>query len=110
MAWLEALGETVSLLVKTETTQDEFGAPIYSEEWVDVEGVLCGNVTSEDDITDVDLQGKQIAYKLCIPKGDTHDWDNTDVMIRGKRFRTVGITKEFIEEAKESLSPGLGAC
>lgn len=103
MAWLEALGEKVSLLVKTEIAQDEFGAPVYSEEWTEVPGVLVGNVTTQDAVTDLDLEGKQIAYLLCIPKGDTHDWEHTEVMIRGRKYRTVGLTKDYIEEALPPL-------
>lgn len=97
MAWIENLGETVSLLEKQITGEDDFGAPEVAETWVDVSNVLVGNVTSEDAIAELNLSGKRIAYMLCIPKGDEHSWADTDVMIRGKRFRTVGLEKEYKE-------------
>lgn len=90
-------GMTVQLVVKTQDGTDAFGAPIYTESTVDVEDVLVGNPSSEDLISTLELTGKHIAYVLGIPKGDTHEWTNTDVIIFGERFRTIGFPQTGIQ-------------
>lgn len=91
-------GVTVQLVVKTQTGADQFGAPIYSEELVDINNVLVGQPTSEDLVTTMQTYGKHIAFMLGIPKGDTHDWVDTDVIIWGERYRTIGIPQTGIQE------------
>ena len=91
-------GMTVQLVVKTEAGTDPFGAPIYTEELVDVNDVLVGQPSSEDVLSTLELTGKRIAYTLGIPKGDTHVWENTDVIIWGERFRTIGFPQTGIQE------------
>ena len=86
-------GETVGLVVKTQTGTDPFGHPIYSEEIVNVEDVLVGQPSSDDVLSTLNLTGKRIAYTLGIPKGDTHVWTDTEVIIWGERFRTIGFPK-----------------
>lgn len=83
-------GTTVQLSVKTISDYDNFGAPIYSEELVNVADVLVGSPTSDDVINTLQLYGKKIAYVLGIPKGDTHDWTDTEVVIWGERYKTIG--------------------
>ena len=92
-------GMTVQLVVKTPTGEtDPFGAPIYTEELVDINDVLVGQPKTEDVLSTLELTGKRIAYTLGIPKGDTHVWEDTDVIIWGQRFRTIGIPQTGIQE------------
>lgn len=91
-------GMTIQIVVKTQTGTDPFGAPIYSETEQDVNNVLVGQPTTEDYATTLQLTGKHIAYVLGIPKGDTHDWVNTDVIIWGERFRTIGLPQTGIQD------------
>ena len=91
-------GMTIQIVVKTQTGTDPFGAPIYSETEEDVNNVLVGQPTTEDYATTLQLTGKRIAYVLGIPKGDTHDWVNTDVIIWGERFRTIGLPQTGIQD------------
>ncbi len=81
---------TIQLLVKTLQSEDPFGAPVESEEYVDVEGVLIGQPSSDDVANALSMYDKKIAYVLGIPKGDTHDWVDAEVVFWGQRFRTVG--------------------
>ena len=90
-------GMTVQLVVKTQTGTDPFGAPIYSEELVDINDVLVGQPSSDDLVTTLDLTGKRIAYVLGIPKGDTHIWEDTEVVIWGERYRTIGYPETGIQ-------------
>ena len=91
-------GITVQLAVKTLTGTDAFGAPIYSEELVNIDDVLVGQPSTSDVLSTLELTGKRIAYILGIPKGDTHDWVDTDVIFFGERFRTIGIPMTGIQE------------
>ena len=91
-------GMTVQLVVKTVAGTDPFGAPIYTEELVDINDVLVGQPSSEDVLSTLELTGKRIAYTLGIPKGDDHVWENTDVIIWGERFRTIGFPQTGIQE------------
>lgn len=83
-------GTTIQLVVKTQTSVDPFGAPIYSEELVDVADVLVGQPSTDDVTNALQMYGKHIAYTLGIPKGDTHTWVDTEVVIWGNRYRTIG--------------------
>lgn len=91
-------GMTVQLVVKTSTGNDPFGHPIYEEKQVDINDVLVGQPTTEDLISTQELTGKHIAYVLGIPKDDAHDWTDTDVIIWGERFRTIGFPQTGIQE------------
>ena len=90
-------GMTVGLVVKTQTGVDPFGAPVFSEEIVDINDVLVGQPSSEDVLSTLNLTGKRIAFVLGIPKGDTHIWEDTDVIIWGERFRTIGFPETGIQ-------------
>lgn len=90
-------GTTITLLAKTETGTDGFGEPIYSETPIKVENVLVGQPSPEERTDELNLSGRMISYVLGIPKGDTHEWENQNVIIFGKKFRTFGIPEMGIE-------------
>ena len=83
-------GTTVQLAVKSSTTTDDFGAPIETETLVDVADVLVGTPSEEEVKSTLEMYGKKVAYVLGIPKGDSHTWYDTEVVIWGERFRTIG--------------------
>lgn len=91
-------GTTVQVVVKTQAGTDPFGAPIYEESLEDVKDVLVGQPTTDDVTSTLELTGKKIAYVLGIPKGDDHIWTDTDVIIWGERFRTIGFPQTGIQE------------
>lgn len=91
-------GITVKLYEKTKVGKDGFNNPIFEETAVDVKNVLVAPASSDDIVTEQDLQGKKEAYILGIPKGDTHDWKNRKVEFFGRMFQTVNIPEEGIEE------------
>ncbi len=91
-------GVTVRLKTKVQTGTDEFKRPVYEEGFVDVEDVLIGVPSSEDIVNELNLSGKRIAYTLGIPKGDTHNWINTEVEFWGERYRTIGKPMQGIDE------------
>jgi hypothetical protein len=91
-------GERISLKVKTQTGEDSFGMPVYSEEWIDVDNVLVCKPTSSDIENALTHKGAKIVYSLCIPKGDKNEWFDTEVSLPGRGvFRTVGDVMEYTE-------------
>ena len=82
---------------KIDFNMDAFNAPVYAESPTEVKNVLVCPVSTEDIITDFQLYGKRAEYELCIPKGDTHVWENRTVEFFGKKWRTFGIPLEWME-------------
>ncbi|MCU6706421.1 Uncharacterised protein [uncultured Ruminococcus sp.] len=95
---LSIKGIPVKLSVKTQTGIDGFNRPTYEVFQEVVENVLVGEPSAEDVVNELNLSGKRIAYTLAIPKGDTHVWEDTEVEFFGRKFRTIGLPTEGIEE------------
>lgn len=91
-------GITVILVEKKEIGKDPFNQPIYEETEVEVNNVLVSPSTTDDITTSTDLVGKKAVYTLGIPKGDTHEWENTKVKFFGQSWMTFGFTIQGIEE------------
>lgn len=91
-------GETIILINRKEVGRDYFGAPLFAEEEISVDNVLLGSPTFEQSVAELQFSGKRIAYVLGIPKGDEHMWEDTDVIIRGRRYRTYGPALTQTEE------------
>ena len=89
---------TVQLAVKTQSNVDPFGSPIETEELIDVHGCLVGQPTADDITQTMEMYGKKIAYVIGVPKGDTNKWEDTDVVIWGERFHTIGFAETGIQE------------
>lgn len=90
-------GITVRLLVKTKNGTDGFYHPIYAETWVDVPNVLVGQPTTDELESERIISGKIISYVLAIPKGDIHNWVDTEVEFFDQRFRTIGFPTQGID-------------
>lgn len=91
-------GTAITLIEKTQTGTDAFGAPIYTETETVVEDCLVGKPTTDDITQAIQLYGKKIAYVIGIPKGDAHTWEDAEVIVFGERFRTVGFAETGIQE------------
>jgi hypothetical protein len=91
-------GMTVQLVKKTQTGTDPFGAPIETEELIDVPDCLVGQPSTDEISATMEMYGKQIAYVVGVPKGDENTWVDTDVIIWGERFRTIGYPMTGIQE------------
>ena len=89
---------TVQLSVKTSSETDPFGAPIETEELIDVPGCLVGQPSTDDITQTMEMYGKKIAYVVGVPKGDENNWVDTDVIIWGERYRTIGYPETGIQE------------
>lgn len=91
-------GITVLLTVRKKIKDDELGNPIFEETETPVENVIVVPTSSDDVINNLSLTGRKAIYTLGIPKGDTHNWENTKVSFFGSTFKTFGLVTEGIEE------------
>lgn len=94
-------GIKITLIVKTQTGENAFGEPIYAETEEEVSDVLVGQPTTDDIQNSQVLYGKVVSYTLAIPKGDTHIWEDTEVILPepfAGRYRTIGYPTAGIEE------------
>ena len=91
-------GITVTLYQKTQTGTDSFNRPIYTEEAVNVDNVLVEPLTYTDIVNELSLTGKHAEYRLCIPKGDNHVWEDAKVSFFDKDFHVYSPAGKYIEE------------
>lgn len=90
-------GIPIELSVKVQTGTDSFNRPVYDTEWVTVDNVLIGQPSTEEITDELNLSGKRLDYLLGIPKGDTHDWEDTQVRFWGQVYQTIGAPTQGIE-------------
>ena len=91
-------GIPITLYNKKEIGRDAFNKPIYDEVPETVSNVLIEAISSTEVLEMLSLTGRKAVYRLGIPKGDTHDWNDKKVSFFGQDFRTIGIPVEGIEE------------
>lgn len=90
-------GITITLIDKVKTGVDGFGHSVYEDIPIEVENVLISPTTADDVVSALNLTGRKAIYTLGIPKGDTHEWQDREVIFFGKNWRTFGIPVEGIE-------------
>lgn len=91
-------GKAIILVDKIKTGNDPFGNPIYKDDEISVENVLISPTSSDDVVNQLSLTGRKAVYTLAIPKGDTHNWENKEVIFFNQRWRVFGIPLEGIED------------
>lgn len=91
-------GITVILMDKVEDGTDGFGKHLFKEKPIEIQNVLISPTSTDDVANQLNLTGKKIVYDLAIPKGDDHDWTNKEVQFFGKKWRTIGVPLEGIED------------
>ncbi|MBQ8970995.1 MAG: hypothetical protein IJ073_06775 [Lachnospiraceae bacterium] len=94
-------GTTIQLLNRVETGKDWANCPVYEETAEKIENVLVGEPSTEDITDTLNLYGKHVSYILAIPKGDTHNWTDTKVILPepfAGVYRTIGFPTAGIEE------------
>lgn len=91
-------GTTILLYERTQTGVDAFNCPVYAENPVEVGNVLICPASTDDIVGDTQLHGKHAVYELCIPKDDTHVWEDRTVEFFSKKWRTFGIPQQWIPE------------
>lgn len=95
-------GRTITLFEKNKNGTNAFGEPVFSEEEVQVQNVLIEPTSAEDVVTEEQLYGRHSSFTLHIPKGDSHNWINCEVVLGAefgqKRYRQFGDIKTYQEE------------
>ena len=93
-------GITITLKAKTKTGTDSFNRPIYTTADVAVDDVLVGEPTTDEVSNAQVMYGKQVAYTLAIPKGDTNTWEDAVVVLPepfAGTYHTIGYPTAGIE-------------
>lgn len=91
-------GIQITLIDKQVVSVDPFGSPVVKDVEITIDNVIVSPATTEDVTSQMSVTGKKISYTIGIPKGDNNDWENKEVRFFGKRWKTVGIPLEGIEE------------
>ena len=91
-------GTTILLYERTQTGKDAFNSPVFTEKPVKIKNVLICPANTTDVADDAQLNGKHAVYELCIPKNDTHVWEDRTVEFFGQKWRTIGIPQKWILE------------
>ena len=103
------VGQSVTLYERTQGGTDAFNKPVYTEEAVSVANVLICEPSTEDITSATELQGKRLAFILCIPKGDTHNWKDARVEWTDPQGGTVRVkTFGYPMAGVEANVPGPG--
>ena len=84
-------GITITLLDKVVIGKDPFGKPITEDREILIDNVLVAPMKAEEVLSTQNLTGRIATYTLAIPKGDTHDWENKEVIFFNQRWKTFGI-------------------
>lgn len=91
-------GTTVTLYERRQTGTDGLGAPVYEEIPVRVEDVLIAPADSPAVTDSTGLAGRRTAYRLYLPRGDAHIWENCRVELCGDTFCVIGGGEQWMEE------------
>ena len=91
-------GITVILYERTQSGVDDLNDAVYTETPVEVKNVLVTPADSTEIVNSITLEGKKAVYELCLPKGDTHEWENCRVSFFGEDWIAFGFTREYIED------------
>ena len=90
-------GITITLIDKIKIGIDPFNQPIYEDVEIEIDNVLVTPTDTEDIVNRLSLTGKKAVYTLGIPKGDTHDWRDKEVIFFNQRWKTFGLPTEGID-------------
>lgn len=91
-------GITVTLYERTKIGVDRLNKAQYEEVPVNVENVLIEPLGADDIASTLSLYGKTASCRLCIPKGDTHKWEDSRIEFMGNTWKSFGFVTELIEE------------
>lgn len=91
-------GITIKLYNKQQTGIDELNRPVFFETEELVENVIIEPMSDAEIADAMDLTGRKATYRLCLPKGDTHDWTDRKVEFFGKTWHTIGDPLEWQED------------
>lgn len=83
-------GRTIILYETEEAGEDDFGQPIMVENPVEVANVIIEPASNDAIVSELEVNGKHIAYVLHIPKNDNHDWQDKTVEFYDEKWKTYG--------------------
>lgn len=91
-------GIPIVLYERTLTGTDAFNRPTYEPTPETIENVLIEPLSDAEILETLNLTGRRAVYRLCLPKGDAHDWTDRTVEFYGEQWHTIGTVQEWIED------------
>ncbi len=91
-------GITVILVDKEFKGYDELGKELYDDVEKEIKNVLVAPINSNDIVNQLNLSSSKAVYTLAIPKNDSNNWENKEVIFWDKKWVTVGIPLQGIDE------------
>lgn len=91
-------GIDVVLYEQFQTGVDPFNKPIFEEKETTVSNVLVEPVSQTEILANYSLDTTRTAYRLCIPKGDNHDWKNKKIKFMNRTFQSYTDIIEYIDD------------
>lgn len=91
-------GIKVILHERVKSGVDAFNAPVFKTQPVEVKNVLVSPSDGSEILSENQMAGKRMEYELSIPKGDSHNWENSTVEFFGKLWQTFGPVQEWTED------------
>lgn len=82
---------------KNSMSIDPFGNEVFFEKEIKVNNVLVTPVSSDDIVSQLNITGKKAVYLLAIPKGNTNNWEDREVIFFGQRWKTFNFVTQGIE-------------
>lgn len=83
-------GQTIVLHEKTQVGVDDFNAPIWEENAVEVDNVIIEPASNDAIVSEIQTTGKHVVYILHIPKNDSHNWTDARVDFYGQSWKSFG--------------------
>ena len=90
-------GITIVLYKKEQIGVDAFNRPIYEKKGEEIADVLIAPAQEQEILDTLNLTGRKAVYTLAIPKGDTHEWENSEVEFFGRRWKTIGMPVQGLD-------------
>lgn len=84
------IGETVTVIERTQSGVDDFREPIFTEQRIDVANVLVAPKTTQDLTGSLRAAGDSLRIELHFPKTFTGSLAGVLVEVRGIRYRVDG--------------------
>lgn len=95
---LSLKGIDIILIDKVKQGVNDFGENIYETVEKIIPNVIISPTSNDDVINTLNLTGKKAIYTLGIPKGDTNDWEDKEIIFFNKKWHSIGFTIEGIED------------
>lgn len=91
-------GVPITIIESQKTGTNPFGEAVYEQTTRTIDNVLIYPLNAKERADTLSLTGKEISYRLSIPKGVEINWKNSIVRFYGETWQVVGDPLKTIDE------------